>query len=252
MENYIKNKIVFVTGGANGIGKGIVYLFCKSGADVVFCDINEDAGKQLCSELSQYLCTFVKTDVSDAKLLEASLNSIIKEKGNIDIIINNAGVSPFKSILEVSTDDFDKVLNINLRSVFVTAKTLAQHRENHLESNIYGRIINMASTRYLMSEPDSESYAASKGGIVSLTHALSVSLNKYNITVNCISPGWIETGDYDALKLSDHEQHPSGRVGVPDDIARMCLFLCQPDNNFVNGQNIVVDGGMTKKMIYQE
>lgn len=110
----------------------------------------------------------------------------------------------------------------------------------------------MASTRYLMSEPDSEAYAASKGGIVSLTHALAISLSKYNITVNCISPGWIDTGHYGELRPIDHEQHPSNRVGTPEDIARMCIYLCQPENNFINGQNIIIDGGMTKKMIYEE
>lgn len=248
----MKDKVVFVTGGANGIGRAIVTMFCENGADVIFSDIDEDAGKKLCSELSSYLCSFVRVDISDAKALIVSLNEIIKEKGNIDVIINNAGISPFASILDVSVEEFDKILDVNLRPVFITAKILAKHREANLSLNTYGRIINMASTRYLMSEPSSEGYAASKGGIVSLTHALAVSLSKYNITVNCISPGWIETGDYDKLKESDHAQHPSGRVGVPQDIARMCLFLCESENNFVNGQNFVVDGGMTKKMIYEE
>lgn len=252
MESDIKNKIVFVTGGANGIGKSIVSVFCKSGGNVIFCDIDENAGKQLCSELSQYQCSFIKIDISDAIALEQAVNTIIKEKGNIDIIINNAGVSIFNSILDVSVEDFDKVLDINLRSVFITARTLARHRDTNPQFNTYGRIINMASTRYLMSEPNSEAYAASKGGIVSLTHALAISLSKYNITVNCISPGWIETGDYEALSSTDHSQHPSGRVGSPNDIAQMCLFLSQPHNNFINGQNFVVDGGMTKKMIYEE
>lgn len=252
MKSNIKNKVVFVTGGANGIGKAIVSLFCKNGGDVIFCDIDENAGKQLCSKLSPYKCSFIKVDISDAIALEQAMNGIIKEKGNIDILINNAGVSPFNSILDFSVEDFDKVLDTNLRSVFITARTLAKHRDTNPQLNTYGRIINMASTRYLMSEPNSEAYAASKGGIVPLTHALAVSLSKYSITVNCISPGWIETGDYEALTSTDHNQHPSGRVGIPNDIAQMCLFLSDPDNNFINGQNFVVDGGMTKKMIYEE
>ncbi len=115
----------------------------------------------------------------------------------------------------------------------------------------YGRIINIASTRYLQSEPGSECYAASKGGIVSLTHALALSFSDYNITVNSISPGWIQNEDYRLLKRSDHNQHPSGRVGRPSDIASACLFLAAPENDFINGQNIVIDGGMTKKMIYE-
>ena len=101
-----------------------------------------------------------------------------------------------------------------------------------------------------MSEPGSEGYAASKGGIVSLTHALAISFSEYAITVNSISPGWIQHTAYEMLSDADHKQHPSGRVGTPDDIARTCLFLCAPENDFINGQNVVVDGGMTKKMIY--
>lgn len=249
----IKDKIAFITGGASGIGKAIVTLFCEAGgADVIFCDIDESAGKKLCDELNEYKCSFIKLDVSDAGLLGNTVNSILDKKGDIDIVINNVGVGGFGSILETSVNKFDKILNINLRPVFITSKLLAAHRSKNSKLNTYGRIINMSSTRYLMSEPNSEAYAASKGGIVSLTHSLAISLSEYNITVNCISPGWIETGDYDKLKPTDHKQHPSGRVGIPEDIARTCLFLCQPQNNFINGQNIVVDGGMTKKMIYEE
>ncbi len=113
-----------------------------------------------------------------------------------------------------------------------------------------GRIINIASTRWAQSEPDSEGYAASKGGIVSLTHALSASFSGSGVTVNCVSPGWIETGDYGVLSAADHAQHPSGRVGRPGDIARVCLMLADPRNGFIDGENIVVDGGMTRKMIY--
>ncbi len=251
MEN-LQNKIVFVTGGANGIGRSIVKAFCKEGADVTFCDMDEKAGKQLSEEMKSYKCSFAQLDVVDAGALSDLIHTIISQKGNIDIIINNVGVSNFGSILDVSVEDFDKVLNINLRPIFILAKLLAKHRSLNKELNTYGRIINMASTRYLMSEPNSEAYAASKGAIVSLTHALAISLSEYNITVNCISPGWIDTGHYGDLRPEDHKQHPSGRVGKPEDIARTCLFLCDPANDFINGQNIVVDGGMTKKMIYIE
>ncbi|HHT29333.1 SDR family NAD(P)-dependent oxidoreductase [Petrimonas mucosa] len=244
------DKIVYVTGGANGIGKAIVTLFCKDGADVTFCDIDTVAGEKLSNELSSYKCTYHEVDLSDARVLEQSVNKVIEAKGNIDVIINNAGVSHFNSMLDITVEDFDKVMDINLRPIFITARTLAKHRDAHPQLNRYGRIINMASTRHLMSEPNSEAYAASKGAIVSLTHALALSLSKYHVTVNCISPGWIETGSYDLLTEQDHTQHPSGRVGKPEDIARACLFLCQPENDFINGQNIVIDGGMTKKMIY--
>ena len=170
----------------------------------------------------------------------------------MDIIINNAGISEFSPITETSVEDFDKILSINLRPVFITSRTLALHRKSQAENHPYGRIINICSTRYLMSEPGSEGYAASKGGIYSLTHALASSLSEWHITVNSIAPGWIQTHDYNQLRPEDHSQHPSRRVGKPEDIARMCLFLCEENNDFINGENITIDGGMTKKMIYVE
>ena len=251
MQEDIRDRIVFVTGGANGIGRSIVSTFCHHGADVVFCDTDEDAGNRLYNDLQDYRCTFYHVDVADKAALEGAVTDVLRKKGNIDIIINNVGIGLFGDIIDISVEDFEYVLDINLRSVFITARLLAKFRSENENLNKYGRIINMASTRYQMSEPDSEAYAASKGGIVSLTHALAISLSKYNITVNCISPGWIDTGHSEIREL-DHQQHPSNRVGKPKDITQACIFLCDPENDFINGQNIVIDGGMTKKMIYEE
>ena len=180
------------------------------------------------------------------------MQTILAEWNDIDIIVNNVGISKFSSITETSVEDFDKILSINLRPVFITSRLLAIHRKAQSSPNPYGRIVNICSTRYLMSEPGSEGYAASKGGIYSLTHALALSLSEWNITVNSIAPGWIQTHDYGQLQPEDHSQHPSRRVGKPEDIARMCLFLCEENNDFINGENIIIDGGMTKKMIYVE
>ena len=225
-------KRVFVTGGANGIGKAIVEIFCKSGYRVAFCDKDEIAGKRTAEETG---AIFHQVDISDK-----------------DILINNAGISDFSPITETSIEDFDRILSINLRPVFITSRFIAIHRQSQTTSNPYGRIINICSTRYLMSESGSEGYAASKGGIYSLTHALALSLAQFHITVNSIAPGWIQTHDYDRLRPEDHAQHPSRRVGKPEDIARMCRFLCEEGNDFINGENITIDGGMTKKMIYTE
>ena len=243
------SKRVFITGGAEGIGKAIVEVFCLSGDQVAFCDINEIAGQETAKATGSI---FHKVDVSDKDALESCIQRILSEWNDIDIIVNNVGISQFSSITETSVEDFDKILSINLRPVFITSRLLAIHRKEQSSPNPYGRIINICSTRYLMSEPGSEGYAASKGGIYSLTHALALSLSEWNITVNSIAPGWIQTHDYDQLRPEDHSQHPSRRVGKPEDIARMCLFLCEENNDFINGENITIDGGMTKKMIYLE
>ena len=240
---------VFITGGAEGIGKAIVEAFCLSGDQVAFCDINEIAGQETAKATGSI---FHKVDVSDKDVLESCMRRILSEWNDIDIIVNNVGISQFSSITETSVEDFDKILSINLRPVFITSRLLAIHRKEQSSPNPYGRIINICSTRYLMSESGSEGYAASKGGIYSLTHALALSLSEWNITVNSIAPGWIQTHDYDQLRPEDHSQHPSRRVGKPEDIARMCLFLCEENNDFINGENITIDGGMTKKMIYLE
>ncbi|SDB77383.1 hypothetical protein SAMN05192581_102124 [Bacteroides ovatus] len=240
---------VFITGGAEGIGKAIVEAFCLSGDQVAFCDINEIAGQETAKATGSI---FHKVDVSDKDALESCMQRILSEWNDIDIIVNNVGISQFSSITETSVEDFDKILSINLCPVFITSRLLAIHRKEQSSPNPYGRIINICSTRYLMSEPGSEGYAASKGGIYSLTHALALSLSEWNITVNSIAPGWVQTHDYDQLRPEDHSQHPSRRVGKPEDIARMCLFFCEENNDFINGENITIDGGMTKKMIYLE
>lgn len=242
-------KRVFVTGGAEGIGRAIVEAFCKDGHQVAFCDINAVSGQQTARDTG---AIFHSVDVSDKEALESCMQQILDEWKDIDILINNVGISKFSSITETSVKDFDKILSVNLRPVFITSRLLAIHRKTQSDSNPYGRIINICSTRYLMSEPGSEGYAASKGGIYSLTHALALSLSEWNITVNSIAPGWIQTHDYDQLRPEDHSQHPSRRVGKLEDIARMCLFLCEENNDFINGENITIDGGMTKKMIYIE
>ncbi len=241
-------KRVFITGAACGIGRAIVEAFAAEGCQVAFCDINETAGQALAAATDS---RFFVLDTSRKEELEACLQTLFTEWGDLDIIINNVGIGGFSPITEMTVEAFDQILNTNLRPVFLTARLLAIHRKQQGIGNRYGRIVNLCSTRYLMSEPGTEAYAASKGGIYSLTHALAASLSEYYITVNSIAPGWIENYHYDTLTERDHEQHPSRRVGRPEDIARMCLFLCREENDFINGENITIDGGMTKKMIYE-
>jgi NAD(P)-dependent dehydrogenase (short-subunit alcohol dehydrogenase family) len=245
------NNIVIVTGAANGIGKGIAAAYAKEGAITVLADMDEAAGNDNVAKIKEQggQAMFVRTDVRKEedviRLMEKTKNTY----GRIDILINNAGKGVWKSPFDLSLQEWDDVINTNLRSVFLCSREAAKiMRENEKG----GSIVNIASTRAMMSEPNSESYAATKGGIVALTHALAASLSDEHITVNAISPGWIETGDYSKLKTSDHEQHFSKRVGQPGDIARACLYLTAPENDFVTGINLIVDGGMTRKMIYEE
>lgn len=238
---------VFVTGGASGIGRAIVEAFRKADCRVAFCDIDAKAGMLTAQATG---AQFYPVDVRDVNALESCMTRILDTWGDIDVIVNNVGLGCFVPLVESTIDDFDNVLALNLRPVFVTSRRLAIHRTNNGGEPAYGRIINLCSTRYKQSESGTEGYAASKGGIASLTHALMMSLSPLGITVNCISPGWVENAQYPAMTEADHLQHPSRRVGKPEDIARMCVFLCLPENDFINGENIVIDGGMTRKMIY--
>jgi len=246
----IKIRRVFVTGGAAGIGAAIVRMLRLAGNNVAFCDIDAEKGEVLQKTTGTH---FFHVDVRNVKELEAAFDAVVEKWGGVDILVNNVGVSRFANIVsDEALEVFDDVMNINLRPVYVLSRKMALLRAKQEVANGYGRIINLCSTRYIQSESSTEAYSASKGAIFSITHALSVSLSKYNITVNSIAPGWIETGDYSVLREEDHMQHPSRRVGKPEDIARIVRFICDEENDFINGENIVADGGMTKKMIYFE
>lgn len=249
--NHFQNKVVVITGAAQGIGKEVARQYAKHGAKVVLADINEELGLKIRKEIGREhdSVIFVPTDVRLETDVIHLMDKAVQNFGKIDILINNAGIFQPGSLYDLSLEVWDNVINTNLRSVFLCSKEAAKFMK--LNSN-GGSIVSMASTRAFMSEPDTESYAATKGGIIALTHALASSLAPDRIRVNCISPGWIETGDYEQLREIDHKQHFSRRVGKPDDIARACLYLTDEGNDFVTGINLTVDGGMTKKMIYEE
>lgn len=244
------NKIVIVTGAGKGIGKSIAQAYAAEGAKLALLDRDakdlDQTEKQIRDSGAEVFSQIV--DLTQPDAIIKAFDQIKKIFGTIDILINNAGLGRSKSPYELDIEDWDYVLNTNLRGTFICSREAAKV----MRENGGGSIVNMASTRALMSEPDTEAYAASKGGILALTHAMAISLGKDKIVVNAISPGWIETGDYSALKSSDHQQHPAGRVGQPEDISRACLFLTNPENNFITGTNFVIDGGMTRKMIYEE
>jgi len=243
------NRTVIVTGASNGIGRAIAKAYAAAYFNVVIADIDKENGVILQDELLDqgYTAEFIRCDVSDPDSIKNLLSESVNKFGRIDILINNAGISEFISPDDLNVEKWDLILNTNLRAAFL----LTRESASEMKKQGGGSVVNIASTRALMSEKNSEAYAASKGGLLALTHAMALSYADHNITVNCISPGWIHTGDADDLRDIDHQQHPSNRVGQPDDIARACLFLTDEANNFITGENLVIDGGMTRKMIYE-
>ncbi|MFP8781972.1 SDR family NAD(P)-dependent oxidoreductase [Planococcus plakortidis] len=231
------NKTTVVTGAAQGIGKTVAQYFQKEGANVIGLDIEEVKIDGV---------EYRQCDVGSFPEVERVFSEIHKAHGSIHVLINNAGVSEFTPLWELTEEDWDRVLNTNLKSVFICSREAARYMDEDIRS-----IVNMSSTRAFMSEQGTESYSASKGGIFALSHSLAASLHTKGIRVNSIAPGWIHTGDAEELRKVDHKQHWSGRVGTTDDIARACLFLSNPDNSFITGECLTIDGGMTRKMIYE-
>jgi len=224
-----QNKVVVVTGGAGGIGKCIVEEFEKEGAEV--CVIDSAPGDHF------------EGDISDKRVLEAFAEDVIRRHGHVDVLVNNAPPM-MKGIDACSYEEFQLALAAGVTAPFYLTKLfLPAFSEG-------ASVINISSSRDRMSQPQTESYTAAKGGIHALTHAMAVSL-RGKVRVNSISPGWIETGDT-VWGGADAEQHPAGRVGNPADIANMILFLCSDKAGFITGENICIDGGMTRQMIYHD
>ena len=222
-------KVAVITGGANGIGKCIAEEFKKNGAEVVIID--KAPGEHFVG------------DIADKSVLETFVENVIKKYGNIDYLINNA-LPIMRGISECSYEEFQYALSVGVTAPFYLAKLFMPHFSSG------GSIINISSSRDRMSQPQTESYTAAKGGISALTHALAVSLAG-KVRVNSISPGWINTS-YHVYDGADAVQQPVGRVGNPLDIANMVLFLCSDKAGFITGENICIDGGMTKLMIYHD
>ena len=222
-----ENKVVVVTGGAHGIGKCIVEEFRKRGASVAVIDVREG--------------THFVGDISKKEVLEAFAADVVRQYGRIDCIINNA-LPLMKGLDECTWEEFQYALAVGVTAPFYLVKLLSPHLAKGAS------IVNISSSRDRMSQPQTESYTAAKGGIAALTHALAVTL-RGKARVNSISPGWIDT-DFQKYEGADAVQQPAGRVGNPLDIANMVLFLCSEKAGFITGENICIDGGMTRQMIY--
>lgn len=234
-----------VTGAANGIGLAIAKRLLNDGWSVAAFDLPKSGLARSFAKSAHAL--LIEGDVADAAAVARGVDKAVKAFGRLDGLVSNAGIMKRKPIGRLSLADWQRVIDVNLTAAFLFARAA----EKPLRK-ARGAIVTIASTRALMSEPNTEAYSATKGGLVALTHALALSLGPA-IRVNCISPGWIETGDYAKLRKTDHDQHPAGRVGKPDDIAEIAALLLDGQRSgFVTGANFVVDGGMTRKMIYSE
>lgn len=247
-----ENKVVIVTGAGSGIGEGVAEQFGKAGARVILAEINEDSGRRAESKLrsEQIEATFVRTDVSDESSVRACVRQAAEQYGTIDALINNAGVELWKSVLETSEEEWDRIVGVDLKGVFLMSKACAPAMA---DSDVRS-IVNISSVHAIATVPGLDAYAAAKGGVVSLTRSMALSLNRLRVRVNGISPGYIHTPMWQRVLDAGNEReimdqvlsfHLSDRIGTPRDIGRVCMFLSSEDAAFINGQVIVVDGGVT-------
>ena len=251
----LRGRVVLVTGGAQGIGRGIAQCVIAAGGAAVIGDTDVQAGRACLDEWSAGAAAmFVALDVAKERSVQRFVEAARHTYGRIDGLVNNAAIAdPHTGPVErLALSQWNRYIAANLTGAFLCAReALPALRASH------GAIVNIASTRAHQSEPDTEAYAASKGGLVALTHTLAVSAGP-EVRVNCISPGWVPTDAWrkpasrrrPALSKQDRAQHPVGRVGRPEDIGALAVYLLSDAAGFVTGQEFVVDGGMSRKMIY--
>ncbi|CDM40943.1 MULTISPECIES: SDR family oxidoreductase [Pseudomonadaceae] len=245
-------RVALVTGAARGIGLGISAWLITEGWQVVLADVDRERGSRVARALGDN-AWFVAMDVAKEDQVSVGVAEVLGQFGRLDALVCNAAISdPHTPPLEsLDLKRWNRLLAVNLTGAMLLAKHCAPYLRGHR-----GAIVNIASTRASQSEADCEAYAASKGGLVALTHALSISLGP-EVRVNCVSPGWIDSRDpsqqrLEPLSVFDHAQHPVGRVGTVEDVAAQVAWLLSDAAGFITGQEFIIDGGMSRKMIYQD
>jgi NAD(P)-dependent dehydrogenase (short-subunit alcohol dehydrogenase family) len=241
----VTKKVVLITGAAHGIGRATARHLLDDGWLVGAVDVAKPDLERAFGKLARRVL-MIEGDIGDETTAKRAVTETIERFGQLDGVVSNAGIMIRKPIRQLTIAEWRRVLDVNLTAAFLLAKAA----ERAL-TQTKGAFVSIASTRAAMSEPNTVAYSASKGGLVALTHALAISLAP--VRVNCVSPGWIATRDYDKLRRKDHAQHPAGRVGRPEDIAEVVAWLLDGQRSgFVTGADFTVDGGMTRKMIYAE
>jgi NAD(P)-dependent dehydrogenase (short-subunit alcohol dehydrogenase family) len=239
----MKTRVALVTGAAHGIGRATARHLLADGWRVGVVDLKAGDLTRAYRAAARRVA-IVEGDIGEETTAKRAVAATLEKFGRLDGIVSNAGIMIRKPIRQLTLAEWRRVLDVNLTAAFLLAKAAERELRSHA-----GAFVSIASTRAEMSEPNTEAYSATKGGLVALTHALAMSLAP--VRVNCVSPGWIATKDYGELRRKDHAQHPVGRVGKPEDIAEIVAFLLDGERSgFVTGANFIVDGGMTRKMIY--
>ena len=256
MEISLKNRVALVTGSAQGIGAGIARVLARAGADVVVCDIQAEGGQATAAEVAEIgsRSLFVLADISDPVAVSAMMDQVAAEFGHLDILVNNAAIEYFRSIEDTTIDEWDRTQEVDLKGIFLMTKFSLPL----LKKSDHAVVVNISSVHSVATIPDLGAYAAAKGGIVALTRSLAQDLGREEIRAICVSPGFINSPmaqawfdsqpDPQATLDRVNAMHPVGHIGEPEDIGNFIAFACSDKGGFINGVNVVIDGGLTSKL----
>ena len=239
-------KVALITGGARGIGQAIAMTFAKEGADIVVADVNLEIAQKTAYEIEALgrKAMALEMDVTSYEKVEEGINKILDKMGKVDILVNNAGITKDNLLLRMSLADWDAVINVNLKGTFNCIKAVTRPMIKQRS----GKIISIASIIGLMGNPGQANYAASKAGIIALTKTVAKELASRNINANAVAPGFIQTEMTaklpEDIKKKMMEAIPLAKLGTPQDVANVCLFLASEESSYITGQTITVDGGM--------